>query len=373
MGLALVSCGDGASDGEAIVVESEYIEYDTPADDSMLCMDDHLRILDTFIEETAASLGVAPPTGKIGYTWIPSRITTVEDRPCDDGPKRRDCVVGTDDPVHVYTELLEDYHLLVHAVSRAAVGPSHPLLEEGLARYLGDGGDDNYKPDFPAGFKAMLGRGPVPDYAPYALHYVGSLLEVHGVEKFKELMRRMPVAGDVVDLAQAHLAVYGEELDAALAGMDVPIRGQLEFPCEGETLAWTGGADLDVTLRGECGDGYFYGAGSVEGYPAFYKNFILDVPTPGVYEMRVEATGDAAVPAVAGAYGCAGQGDIIGAESGSPSSGRLEAGRHLLILGFPQVAEPKGEARLQLVYGGLPSASVDGGPQRGVEGLAAPR
>jgi hypothetical protein len=358
--LAAFSCEQQDTlDLPRVAVESRYIEYSTWADDSVLCMDDLLRGLDDYIDETAAFLEIEPPTRKIRYVWVPEPIKSAENWLCQTEGPLIGCVFWDMGKVVIFSANPDHHHELVHAVSIGGLGPAHPLLEEGLAMHLGDFKStlDDLE-DFPAKFRRMLDRGPIPDSYPLASHYVASVIDRHGIEEFKTLMQRLPHDANFDGLTEVHADVYGEDLDDALTAMDVPIPGRLQPRCDGEPVAWEGGDDLQVTLQGTCGDGRLYGSGFVAGYPAFYKEYVLEVPTSGVYTMTVTNAEDVTAPSSGSMTSCPGvEPGIIGSMNGEPSPGLLQKGLHSLTIGFPQGPEARGEVSVSLRFQGDPNAA----------------
>ena len=339
--------------------ESRYIEYGTWADDSSICMGDVLAELDRHIETVAGFLEVEPPPQKIRYTWVPAILKAAETWPCNDPSfMNLGCHRRYEDISYVFADAFDNRHELVHAVDVGANGQGHPVLEEGLAMYLGDSySTAGFIDDFPAKFQALLEQGGRPDYV-LSLHFVGSIIERDGVEKFKNFRRHTPVDADGASFAAAYLGVYGQDLESALGEMTSPIRTLVSSPppCEGEHVEWVGGPDLRVQLRGHCGDGYFFGGGLVGDEPGFFKSFTIDVPTKGLYEMSLTGAGDAAVQTAAYMFNCP---DVepgsVGAIRGYSSKGLLYPGRHQVGVNFPQAAEPAGELTLLLRYEPPPS------------------
>lgn len=342
-----------------VVVESQYIEYSTAADVTVVCMDDFLSGRDRYIAETAAFLGIAPPTQKFRFIWIPESLRTAENWLCNSPIPSAGCQKWLNGENIAFTTNIEDHHEFVHAISIGEFGRTHPLLEEGLAEYLGSFRSSHLIVDnFPAKFEAMLDRGVIPDQYSLAMHYVGSVLSWHGIENFKTLMQRLPRDGGFEALAKAHKDVYGESLDEALARMNAAVVGRVPTTCDGEPIPWEGGDDLEVTLKGVCGDGRLFGPGFVAGYPAFYKEYMIEVPANGVYGMRVSNVGDTGALASAGIRNCPGvEEGLISALNGSSGVGRVYQGPHRLGIGFPHGPEAKGEVVVTLTYQGDPDAA----------------
>lgn len=357
-----VSCCEPQDTAElpTVVAESRYIEYSTWADDTAICMGDFLRDRDDYIDDTATFLSIAPPAQKIRYVWIPEPLKTPENWLCDSPIPAAGCqtFVGKKNVVFSSTSP-GNHHELVHAIVIGELGRSHPLLEEGLAEYLGSfHSSEQFVADFPNQFRAMLDRGTVPDRYLVAMQYVGSVLTWYGVENFKDLMELLPRDAGFETLAQVHKNIYGEDLNESLAKMDVPIVGRLPLTCEGEPLFWSESNDLEITVQGVCGDGRMYGPGFVAEQPAFYKEYVLDVPASGVYGMSVRSVSEPSAPASASMWNCPGvEAGSVGALTEYPGAGRMYQGPHRLVIGFPQVPEAKGEVLITLRFQGDPDAA----------------
>lgn len=343
-----------------VAAESEYIEYGTWADDTSLCMDDVLARLDRYIEDTADFLGVEPPMERIRYTWVPDSLQDADTWGCSE-PSALGCHRRHAGKSFILANRFDSTHELAHAVDIAALGQTHRVLEEGLAMYLGNVySTAEIISDFPPEFRAMLDRGGLPDYI-LSLHFVGSVIERDGVDKFKELRAQVPIGAGFADFAAVYLDVYGQDLDEALVEMTAPIHTRLQVPalCQGEPTPWVGGPDLEIKLRGHCGDGFFYGGGLVEGLPGFFKTFTIDVPVSGLYEMSV--TGAGAVPDQIAGYlnNCPGvEPGLLTSLRGFSSKGLLHPGRHQVEVHFPHAAEPVGELTLTLRYEDPPPAEA---------------
>ncbi len=346
----LLACHEAAEEPElpAIVASSKYIDYSPVGDASVICMGEVLAQEDPFIAETAAFLGVDPPSGRIRY------IRNLMQGFGDSGTW---ACPGAASSCYVYHEdedlglirsiALAQYHELVHAVDVPTLGADgHRTLVEGLAEYLGSDTSSEYVLEgFPAAFKAMVARAPMPDDYRLAMHFVGSLLQSHGVEKYKALRAALPTEGDLAALGSAFAAVYGEALDVALERMsEAAVQGRGPTICNGEAveLSWTGPGVIETTLRGECGDPTFVGGGFSSTRPGFGMAFEFEVTDPGYYAVRLTS-----------ADGIESQDYALnpcpGVETGpEDGAGGLFPGRYELSVGFPAAPEPRGELNLKL-------------------------
>lgn len=347
-----------------VVAAGEYIEYGTWADDTSVCMGDVLARMDRHIESTAEFLGVEPPATKIRYTWVPASLKAADTWACDD-PEffLLGCYLRHEEDSYVFADTFDNTHELVHAVDISANGTAHRVFKEGIAEYLGQPyNTTGMIEDFPTRFHVMVDRGGRPDYV-LSLHFVGSIIERDGIEKYKELRATVPFGAGFADFAAAYLAVYGQDLDEALAEMTTPIYTRTKAPpfCQGEPVSWVGGPGLEVKLRGACGDGFFFGGGLVDGQPGFYKAFTIDVPAKGLYEMTLTGPADTLDQIAGYMVSCPGvEAGTVTSIRGSSSKGILHPGRHRIGVNFPHAPEPAGELTLTLRYEAPPPAQPPG-------------
>ncbi|MBL8976630.1 MAG: hypothetical protein JNK56_38885 [Myxococcales bacterium] len=352
LALAVAACETREAENYPdVIAASKYIEYSTWADATDVCMDKNLAALDRFIATTATFIGVDPPNDKIRYLWIPESVQTPDNWTCP--LNALGCFNFGEQPNSILAETLDLYHEFVHAVAFAALGPTHQVLSEGLAEYLGKPESiTTTAKDFEADFTAMLGRSPIPDDYRLAMHYVGSCIEQHGINKFKDLMHRVPMDATFDAFAAAHQSVYGESLTVSLARMTAPIHGQIPDTCAGEELPWGDGPNLELTIHGECGDDFFYSGGSVADEYQSYKRYLVDVPTAGPYALQLEHAGQPAL-AFGDVRSCPGVefGSTYNLD-GEAGFGSLNPGLHQLTIGFPPGSGPTPELELRLTYEG---------------------
>jgi hypothetical protein len=340
------------------VAGSEYIDYHTDVDASVICMDDLLAREDRFIERTAGLLGVDPPSGTIDYVWEPAADGT-KPWECPD-MRAEDCYQHSEDGISVVvSDSLSQHHELVHAIEHRAMRPDgHNTLEEGLAEYLGTLNVSTFTTDkFPDEFKEMLAASPMPGDYRLAMHFVGSIFARHGVEKFRALYMKMPTDAGLDEFAAVFEAVYGQTLDAALIEMSgVPLRAIDTFVgCddgEAPALAWADDALLDVTIESACGDPLFYGGGFTDGQAGFYGRYLVEVPRAGYYDLKVDAAPGGPMPLRGLLTGCSFEMIASAAISRRGASDRalLQPGRHSLIVAFPPASEARGTATVQLTF-----------------------
>lgn len=341
-----------------IVAASKYIEYGTRAEPSQICMDEKLAEMDQFIEETAEFLDVAFPAEPIVYVWYPTEPEE-EDWPCSTDAA---CHINLSSKGYIFSTLpfgtQTTFHEFVHAVDTAGLGRGHPIFAEGLAEYLSltsTSMGTSVLDGFAEAFTAMLAE----DITQYglAMHFVGSVLQKHGLGGFKRLRNEVPIGARLQEFMAAYPRALGEDFVAALMEMEQQsIAGKFPWYCDGEEIPWPNPGDLEVTLRGSCGDGFFWSEGRVEGVPSQWKDFVLDVPAAGIYTLTVSTVTGKTAGTFAVLDGCAGtkSGNILTSD-GVSGTNRLGPGRHHLRLGFPaDASEPAMIANMKLEFHPLP-------------------
>lgn len=369
VGAITSSCGEEAElplpelpELPEVLASSKYIDYSTWEDGTVVCMDDRLAEWDAFIEEASGFLGVAPPTRRIQYVWmnLPA-FPTMDSKSasewdlwgCDESSMGCYSHRPESERAVIYSKTVEQYHELMHAVDLAAFGFGAPVLQEGVADYLGGwGSSEDILEDFPQRFKEWVDAELLPeDYRP-AMQFVGSVLERYGVEKFKELRVKMPREARFSEFAAVFEEVYGRPLEPELVAMSAaPVQGMgaLWEGCgdRSEVVPWAGPGLIDTVLRGECGDASFFGGGFAEGQPGFMKIFTVEVADAGFYDLSISGSGPAA-PYHVTIDGCPGVGGTVSASEGDSGFGMLSAGRYRVRVLFPQAPEPRGEVSLRL-------------------------
>lgn len=353
----LVLLGGCAEDFEMPpeVASSKYIDFHTDADASVICMDDRLAREDRFIERTAEVLGAPVPGGRIDYVFDP-RWEGSDPWICPVGAQACYRSREKDDLSVVVARTLTQHHELVHAVEGQALGQGHPTLIEGLAEYLGTTNLSLNWEGFPERFKNMLDASPKPSEYRVAMHFVGSLIERYGVEKYRALRERMPEDAGLEEFAEVFAEEIGVSLDDALTAMDgasVYAVDEVEG-CDEDApvLAWTEPGVIDATIEAVCGDPWFYGGGFSIGDAGFYGHHVVEVAEAGMYELTVGGVGAGPVPLRAGVVGCSFdvQGTGVLSIDGHAGTGSLGVGRHTLGIAFPQRDEARGEATVLLTY-----------------------
>lgn len=283
-----------------VVASSKYVDYATSADTSFVCMQNVLADWDKFIDDTADYLEVGTPAKGILYRWMPQGASFTQKLPCKSLQIASACT-RQDSPEYdavIYDSQLEpdnSYHELVHAVEIAISKRTHPLLKEGMAEYLSDPyTTSSVLIEFPEEFTLMLERSPHPDNYTIAMHFVGSLLEHGGVDKFKKFRSLIPVDGKIKDFSDSYQQIYHEDFLNALVEMsDAPIAGRgTLWGCRGETpLEWSSDGVLKQKLEADCGDANLYGGGSSYEDAYYTKVFTLEIASAGIYEFSIEGEG----------------------------------------------------------------------------------
>lgn len=334
-----------------VVSSSRYIDYRTYADVDALCVDDALSREDRFVEGVAAFLSETPPSGRINFVWDPRGES--EFYKCKDNLGCYFFEVDKNYGVIISPSNIH-YHELVHAVEIPLMGASGRFLAEGFAEYLGSDVDTGYLlADFRGRFDLMLKGESQSNYYPVAMHFVGSLIELYGVEKYKKLRAGF---SEAVDFAQFFETIYGLRLDDALSEMSArSIRGKKKrdgcMDDDVELVEWNSQGHIEALLEGECGDGWFVSGGGVDGRLAFNKEFGIEIFDSGFYEIELDGPEGTKIHPEGSLVPCdAGNG--LSALGGFAGYGKLQSGKYVLSVGFPQSEALRGEARLRLTFFG---------------------
>jgi hypothetical protein len=221
-------------------------------------------------------------------------------------------------------------------------------MKEGLAAFLGSDEDVNgVTESFPEALVTNLGMESAKDgdYG-VAMQFVGSLIEQHGVARFKEFRAEVAPDAPLEDVAAAFERVYGEDFEDALVAMSTTaVRGQLvDDTCDGEIVSWSSNAPFRADLTATCGDGWYYGGlgfnlllAPHEEPSAYAKPFVLDVPESAIYTFTVAGADLRALGVIRACGDTPGDGSGV-SYRGYPNTAVLEAGKYELFVGFPEGA-----------------------------------
>lgn len=279
--LASACAADEPSSGKYIVFSAR--------SDAPLCAD-LVDDLDTFVEQVADYLAVDPPPDlSIDYTWIP--LSSQEALPCSDATAYG-CAARHADRVQTFARTPGHTHELVHAVHQLMLPRTLPVLDEGLADYLGsvDGDYLQDRSEFTARFRELLANDRTIGNAEYtlAMQFVGATIERGGREKFLALRIAATDATTFAIFAEAYESIYAEPLADALAAIESmevrPIFPTYRTTCQGVPLAWPAAGVQTWTLQQD---------------DACLDRFGINTPGPSdtIYNVRYTAT-----PPVAGTY-----------------------------------------------------------------------
>lgn len=349
----LIACKDDLSrlPKPEVVATSRYLEYSTWADPSPLCMGGRLAAADNFVEEAAALLQSEVPSERsIRYIYVPESLQD-PDRTWPCPPSASGCFLAEGRLLEgrsaIYSSFPLDLHELAHAVESHALGIEHWVLQEGLADYLSRAYSTKaILKDFPEALKNDIDRDrPSPDYRA-AAHFVGSLIEHHGVGRFKEFALRVGGDDRWDGFSDAFEDEFGEDLEASLAELALaPITAKGVFECEGETISWTKAGEIDVALVGGCGDAFYYSPGGAPETPGAFKTYVFDVSEGANFDFSLTSTGGGIV------YGLLQNCDFRASWWTAFEDTRsipLDPGRHVLSVGFPYSDGTLGELDFHL-------------------------
>lgn len=337
-----------------MIATSKYLAYRTDADAAVICLDEMLAREDKFIESVAMKLGVDPPPGPIDFVWDPVKDSS-DPWVCP----ATDCYKHDNegDLSLVVSDTLIQHHELVHVVDIQGLGHGdrgHLTLSEGLADYLGTLSVDSPRDDFSDKFRTMLATILKPIDYDLAMHFVGSIFEQHGAEKYRAFRDALPSDAGLDQFAAVFADIYGHSLDDALDAMNgEKFYGIDDFPgCDGKApaIAWTAEGLLDTEIKSSCGDPWFFGGGFSDGIAGFYGYYAVDVPQPGNYELTVRGLEDGPAPLLAGVRGRTIDKGAVASLKGETGTGLLQGGQYILVIAFP----PRSEAMVRFKYLGPP-------------------
>lgn len=314
------------------------------ADPGLVPCGDVVGHMDAYIEQVAAELQVAAPTGddRIGFYWLgwegfAERTICINDSACS----LQGDVFAVGVPVD---------HELVHALVRERGLPT-PLLLEGLAvayevALPSDPRDAQPIKDVLAEVSTMEAFGARENawlparYYPLAGAFVAFLIERHGVEKVMRLYAASRLLDGIGRISRLFERELGEPLVVAAAAFeasvgDCPLRAfrLKRFECAAPELAWDG-----VHLRAFETIGCEQGAVGPFGGADAVVFRTVDVPEDGVFEVAVVGDAEAGAAGrwnraiVARCGGCEGYSEVTVAEQDGAVRTRMTAGRHSVVL-----------------------------------------
>lgn len=237
--------------------EGQYIKY-SDWGDAPLC-ESLIGELDAYVEDIAEFLQVSPPPPRaIRYTWVHPDAGVEDPLPCPEGIGG--CAHLINGEVQVFAKIPAHSHELVHAVHLLTLPRSHAILQEGLANYLGTTVPlDPYQPDdFPREFQALLDVPRPSTHEEYqiAMHYVGGLIELHGVETFKKLWHAMSAETRAADFSAIHLDIVGEHLAETLLELAQHSTMHWDraprFACDGPAVDWWDSGSRVLASDSDC-------------------------------------------------------------------------------------------------------------------------
>lgn len=346
--LALSACTDDPEwDLPPLVASSQYIDY--RAWTGPMCMDTVLEEWDSFVADTATFLDA--PARRVEFVWVPPEFDAPTRWGCDGG---FGCFVPGDDII--FSRLFEHHHEVVHALEVPHFPGRHSFLIEGMATYLSEWEWVSLRPESPPSqdeFARLITDGPRTreEYAA-AAHFVGWVIERHGMERYRDLAARWPAGGDYADLEVAYAAAIDADLAADLIdiGLTEVYGRRHDFVCDPDTVApvlpWGPGQSFALTLSGECGDIGPTGPADPADplptgatLPGFIRVLALDIPESGAYALRFGPAAAALTSptlATAALRGCP-DANFSPAWTGGDSVGvtLLEAGRYRLEVNVP--------------------------------------
>lgn len=335
LSLAAFACGE-PDDGvrlnlPPIVAESKYLRLST--DRELTVCDGTLAELDRHVEAIYAAIDEPLPDGPIAtFVWTGSPEEQIHY--CGQG---RGCTIPfTGGPVIVdYT--LDSLHEVAHAVHTFEFGRGPDLLAEGFAEVFGH--PYNYWDpatqtidvvrvlDHGAGWKDVV-------YETGGL-FVTTTIGRHGVDKFKQLFRRVDHDTDAEQFATIYEDVFGETLARATQELAPGRTRVVAVTCADEPVPWSGDTWRFATkLQCDSATGIGPGFGWLTNKVA--RKVALDLPAAGRYEFTAKWTEPAADDDVffARLFGCDPDSQPVfeSISMYTGFSGELAAGRHVLEL-----------------------------------------
>ncbi|HVK85618.1 MAG TPA: hypothetical protein VM513_15970 [Kofleriaceae bacterium] len=272
---------------DAVVVEGKHITL--YADPAIPVCEASMTAADRFVEDTAAMLGIDPP--RIDYYLFDGETG------CGLGQYAfASCAVNG----AVFANHWIHFHELVHAVD-----DSHPpaLFVEGLAEALSLASDDARTPAVPrdaavvAVDSSSFRAGDPWERYSVAGDFVRYVVERFGPQRYREFARSVSSLADPITIRRQFQAILGAGLDQVIADWRAadPAASRMIVPVD---LAACGAPTEPVAPDRWAGDGREFD-GCTSGltanqttYTQPATRFGFEVTTPGLYELRVDGSGD---------------------------------------------------------------------------------
>lgn len=253
-------------------------------------------------------------------------------------------------------DVLLNLHELVHAIVDAAIGRSHPFLNEGIAEVF----RDRHLGAFPVPFALSLQEAleEDPKHSPHAGdvyarsgHFMAYVLDVHGPDVAAEMLDLARPGDSSAALRAALGAATGlgfDELAADYASYPECTNRQYRWPimeCSFSTTAWNGCA-WEVHVPVDCGLEGALGPRDGE----VWTVRVVDIPAEADY--RLVTFGDPAERAYVEVGGCTvgcAPGKYLRIEQGTTVEAHLSAGLHYVSLVRSEVQPGRSGVRIEPV------------------------
>lgn len=344
--LFAVLCGSCEEESDPAFLETEYVRYVT--DQPFVPCGGLAQNTDQKVEQLSDRVGEPYPSPQsILYKWVADNSTLV----CAENALG--CTrLEPEGPIVAALELAV-FHELAHAVHFASLGYTHPVLSEGFAVYHGNlyGGLSSSSMDtFASDIESMIQNGDV-SAGQYlsAGHFVGAIVERHGIAAFKDFWRELGYSSTLDDFRTAYEAHFDEPWAEALvtiANHERTVWSDLE--CEGEAQV-VGAEGLHLMVAETCEDESVVGPVRNGGGYAGELRIPIELPVEGSYRFAFVHPGGAGVLAAM----------FRGCQSGGPAPAApltaftaqddqvvfMAAGRYLLGVRVPLTA---GEAPVEV-------------------------
>ncbi|PRQ07470.1 hypothetical protein ENSA7_28630 [Enhygromyxa salina] len=271
---AVVACVLGCNDLPELRYETEHLRIGT-ASDGLLCQGnlDHYERLITTLEQ---QLGTSVRTPIHVYLWDESRFFP-DSGWCDDS------LIGCYRQGAVYADFISIEHELVHAVVDTFATPT-PFWSEGAAMALGS--SRTFFGETSPVDNLDLHASPQLDYRP-AGHFSRWLLETHGLELYRELLRARGSSREAFERTYDMTMEEAQELYFA----EAPHAYGALNTCDHPDLPQTGDLQWSETIEIDCAAPNVWGTSQVIGALR-----VLTVTERGFYELTTTEQEGAIIP-----------------------------------------------------------------------------